>query len=153
MKLKNMALRLLAATLAFTTALISLVSCNNGGDTAGSVKIVICDTEAVEYEVNLADIGEGDGIIPVLEYLKTNKNVNYTSQDSGYGAYLTELGALKEDALAGKFLYVYTSVEADFDVSQYAVTVEYNGQTLTSSGVGLSAMTVKDGAVIYFTYY
>ena len=39
------------------------------------------------------------------------------------------------------FVYIYTSVEADFDVSEYKSEVEYEGKTLVSSGKGFSEMT------------
>ena len=47
-----------------------------------------------------------------------------------------------------EFVYLYTSVESDFDVSQYAVTVDWCGITLVSSGVGAAQMTIEDGCVI-----
>ena len=58
---------------------------------------------------------------------------------------------MEEKPEAGEFIYLYTSVAKDFDVSEYASTVEYQGKTLTSSGVGVSSMSVEDGAIIYIT--
>ena len=154
MMLKNKLLRLLALTIAFATALLSLTACggtDNSG-TEGTLTLVIFDEVAVEYEVDLSLVGEGDGLMPVLSYLSENEGLTYTATDGGYGAYLTSLGTLRESAIEGKYLYVYTSVAADFDVSAYAKTVDYAGVTLTSSGVGISEMTLTDGAVIYVTY-
>ena len=145
--------RLLALALALTVTLFCLVSCGTGEiDAEGTVTVVIFDTEATEYTVSLDSLSDGEGLIPLLDYLKAEEGVDYTATDAGYGAYLTSLGTLKENATEGKYLYVYTSVEADFDVSAYAKTVEYDGKTLTSSGVGISEMSLTDGAVIYFTY-
>lgn len=154
MMLKTRLARLLALTIAFAITLLSLTACggtDNSG-TEGTLTLVIFDEVAVEYEVDLSALGEGKGLMPVLSYLSENEGLTYTATDGGYGAYLTALGTLKESAIEGKYLYVYTSVEDDFDVSSYAMTVEYNGKTLTSSGVGISEMTVTDGAVIYVTY-
>ena len=151
--LKTKISRLLALALALTVTLFCLVSCSTGEiDAEGSVTVVIYGTEATEYTVSLDSLSDGEGLIPVLDYLKAEEGVDYTATDAGYGAYLTSLGTLKENATEGKYLYVYTSVEADFDVSAYAKTVEYDGKTLTSSGVGISEMSLTDGAVIYFTY-
>ena len=153
MMLKNKPLRLLALAVAIAIALLSFTACGGTqNDTEGTIRLVIFDESAVEYTVDLSELGEGDGLIPALDYLAENKGVSYTATDGGFGAYLTALGTLKESAAEGKYLYVYTSVEADFDVSAYAMTVEYDGVTLTSSGVGISEMTLTDGAVIYVTY-
>lgn len=154
MMLKNKSLRLLALTIAFAITLLSLTACggtDNSG-TEGTLTLVIFDEVAVEYEVDLSLVGEGDGLMPVLDYLSENEGLTYTATDGGYGAYLTSLGTLRESAIEGKYLYVYTSVAADFDVSAYAKTVDYAGVTLTSSGVGISEMSLTDGAVIYVTY-
>ena len=154
MMLKNKLFRLLALAVAFATALLSLASCTGGeaNDKVGTVRLVIYDESPVEYTVDLSLVGEGDGLMPVLSYLSENEGLTYTATDGGYGAYLTALGTLKESAIEGKYLYVYTSVEDDFDVSVYASTIEYNGMTLTSSGVGISEMTLTDGAVICVGY-
>ena len=42
-------------------------------------------------------------------------------------------------------------MEKDFDVSEYATTVDYDGKTLTNSGVGVSQMSVKEGCTILIT--
>ncbi|MBR5242562.1 MAG: hypothetical protein IKV20_05425 [Clostridia bacterium] len=146
--------RLLALMLALAIALLSFTACGgtDNGDEVGTIRFVIFDEGATEYVVDLSALGEGEGLMPVLEYLAENEELSYTVTDGGYGAYLTALGSLKESAAEGKYLYVYTSVEADFDVSAYAMTVDYAGLTLTSSGVGISQMTLTDGAVIYITY-
>ena len=154
MMLKLKSSRLLALVVALAITLISLTACggtDNSGKT-GSIRFVIFDRSAVEYVVDLSSLGEGKGLMPVLDYLAENEGVSYTATNGGYGAYLTSLGTLRESMAEGKYLYVYTSVESDFDVSAYAMTVEYDGLTLTSSGVGISEMTLTDGAVIYVTY-
>lgn len=153
MMLKNKPLRLLALAVAIAIALLSFTACGGTqNDAEGTIRLVIFDESAVEYTIDLSELGEGDGLIPALDYLAENEGVSYTATDGGYGAYLTALGSLKESAAEGKYLYVYTSVESDFDVSAYAMTVEYDGVTLTSSGVGISEMSLTDGAVIYVTY-
>ena len=152
--LKTRLARLLALTIALAITLLSLTACGgtDSNCTEGTLTLVIFDEVAVEYEVDLSLVGEGTGLMPVLSYLSENEGLTYTATDGGYGAYLTALGTLCENAAEDKYLYVYTSVESDFDVSAYAMTVEYDGVTLTSSGVGISEMSLTDGAVIYVTY-
>ena len=65
------------------------------------------------------------------------------------GTMVSKIGNLENDYTNGVYIYLYTSVAADQDVSSYATTKEYNGMTLVSSGVGLSDMSAPDGAVIY----
>jgi hypothetical protein len=54
------------------------------------------------------------------------------------------------DGAAGEYVAIYTSVEADFDVSTYVSETTYKGITLKTAGVGISAMQVPAGAIIYF---
>ena len=61
---------------------------------------------------------------------------------------LTKVGELENDAAAGEWIYVYTTVEDDIDVSQYATTVQYDGQSITSSGKGAHEMTIAKDAII-----
>ena len=100
---------------------------------------------AVEYRVNLDKVEGENGLLSVLEYLKTENELTYNA-DAGF---LTEVGQVKQDADAGTYVYIWTSVEADMDVSAWATTMDYNDMTLTSSGVGAKDMTLCDGAVIY----
>ena len=96
-----------------------------------------------EYKVNLDKVEGSDGLLSVLAYLKAEKGLDYTEA----GGFLSAVGDLKQEG--NRYIYLYTSVEEDFDVSEYKSTVEYKGQTLTSAGVGAKDMHVKDGAVIY----
>lgn len=129
------------------------VACQPDMPSKGDVTIVIAplEGEATEYTVDLSDIAEGGGVVAILDYLKDNEGLEYITEDSGYGAYLTKVGVLVEKPEVGEFIYLYTSVAKDFDVSEYASTVEYQGKTLTNSGVGVSSMSVEDGAIIYIT--
>ena len=81
--------------------------------------------------------------ITLTEYLK---NAGKLDKIGGI-AYITEIGDFKEGN--GEYVYFFTSVEKDYDVSEYAQAVNYKGQTLTSSGVGVSQMSVEEDAVIY----
>jgi hypothetical protein len=142
--------KLLATVLLLVTVLTAVTSCYTVGG-GGHITIVVAGDTTEEYGIWLENVNEG-GLIAALDYLENAGRLSYTSEDAGYGAYLTEVGNLKQDAAAGKYIYIWTSVEKDFDVSAYATTVEYKGKSLTSCGVGASFMTLEDGAVIYISY-
>ena len=115
----------------------------------GFCTIVIEGEPATEYRVNLDKVTGTDGLLSVLAYLKNEKSLTYAE---AYG-FLTEVGSVKQDADAGKYVYIWTSVEKDFDVTTYASTKTYGELTLTNSGVGAKDMTVTDGATIYIGLY
>ena len=143
--------KILVAILLISLLATTLFACiNPDNDTSGKMTLVILDGDnATPYTVDLAKIPSGDsskGLIAILDYLKDNGKLTYTADDSGYGAFLTQVGELKQGD--GYYLYVYTDVETDIDVSQYATQVTYNGKSYTNSGVGVSQMSVKDGCTI-----
>ncbi|MGN0797522.1 MAG: hypothetical protein ACI4M5_04870 [Christensenellales bacterium] len=143
-----------AVIICLTLALVlCAVACQPDMPSKGEVTIVVAplEGEATEYKVDLSDIAEGGGVVAILDYLQANEGLDYTIQDSTYGAYLTKVGILEENVEARESIYLYTSVAKDADVSEYASTVDYQGKTLTSSGVGVSSMSVEDGAIIYIT--
>ena len=111
----------------------------------GTVTLVIGTETPTEFEVDVADVDASKGLIGVLEYLKSEGKLDFGIT----GTYLDYVGEIKNDAATGTYIYIYTSVAADADVSEYATTVEYGGKTLTSAGVGAYEMTLSDGAVIY----
>lgn len=124
----------------------------------GVATVVVASEEMLEYEVNLAEVKDGKSAFSLLQYLVTAKNLTLECTYSSYGPYLTAFGdasdttgkkMLRQDVATSTYLYIYTSVEKDYDVSGYATTVEYKGKTLTSSGVGIGSMSVVDGAIIY----
>ena len=145
---KTLITLLLALTLIF-----SLCACgaNNAapenGGTEEYVTLVIAGEETVKYTVNLDNLSEGDGIIPLFEYLRDTEGVAFEMN----GTMVEMLGELTNDAAANSWIYIYTSVAADADISAYAKTVEYEGKTLTSSGFGANQMHLEGGAVIYVT--
>lgn len=134
--------RILTLVLVIAIALCALASCGENSK-SGFVTVVIGTETPTEYKVNLDKVEGTDGLLSVLAYLKTEKNLTYAET----GGFLNEVGDLKPEAPV--YIYIYTSVEEDFDVSTYATTMEYKGQTLTNSGVGAKDMHMTDGAVIY----
>lgn len=145
--------RAIVSLLIVAVMLLLTVSCGVGKvDGKGSATVVIAaGDDRYEYEVPLSEVDTSLGAVGLLEYLKAEKGVDYTSEDLGYGAYLTKVGALEQDASAGVYVGIWTSVESDMDrESQYSTAITYRGTELVSAAVGMSSLNVPDGAVIYF---
>ena len=111
----------------------------------GNATLVIATEEKQVYDIPLSKLREGRGLMPAFEYLKAEKGLEYDIN----GTMINNLGGLENDYETGRYIYIYTSVEADFDVSEYKKEIEYEGKTLVSSGFGFDKMTLKDGAIIY----
>lgn len=111
-----------------------------------SFTIVIDDNGAfTEYTVKGSEAKTVEKALKLL----SEKEDNFVFSETG--GFINEVGTLKNDAAANAYIMIYTSVEKDFDVSQYATTTDYKGVTLTSSGVGFKEMHVENGAIILFT--
>lgn len=137
--------KITALILALALAVFAFVSCGGDGDSEGSITLVLGLETPVEYEVDLSKLKVDNGLFSVLDYLVAEEKLTYEKN----GTMISSVGELKPDASKGEYIFIFTSVEADFDVSEWGSTVEYKGMTLTSSGVGAGDMTVTDGAVIY----
>lgn len=153
MKNKNFT-RLLTLLLAFVMLFVGLTACGKV-DPNGYATLVVATSPDVyeEFSVPLSKVNGENGAFGLLDYLKEEGKLEYEAEDGSFGKYLTRVGDVTNDAAAGKYIYIWTSVESDFDVSEYKSTIEHNGKSLTSAGVGISAMSVPDGAVIYIGYY
>lgn len=90
-----------------------------------------------------ADGQTGKGVFAVLDYLKAKGEITYTADSTGF---LTQVNGIKQEG--NKYIYLYTSVEKDADVSQYASTIEYKGKQYPNSGFGASQMTIEKDCVI-----
>lgn len=132
---------------------IAPVACIDGSVSGDSMTLVLTDgadyTQVFEVDLNAMSYNENTGLMNVIESLKLQDKLTYTSSDSGY---LTQIGELTEDLQAHRSIYIYTSVEKDVDVSEWASTFTYEGKEYTNSGVGASQMTIEDGCVIIITY-
>ena len=138
-------------------AMLSMTACNdnqgsqdNQGTTlpqSATMKLVLDADSPISYTVELDKVETDKGVISILEYLKNEKGLEYESDDSGYGAFLTKVGHLEQSG--NTYIYLYTSVEEDMDVSEYATTIDFVGTTLYSSGVGASEMTIEPNCIIY----
>lgn len=131
-------------------ALSALASCSNGasvpqGSEGDTFTLVVAGEVISEYKIGLDKIVGSNRLVSVLEYLENIDAIDYEVE----GTMLTKVGELENDAAEGEWIYVYTTVEDDIDVSQYAKTVEYDGRSIISSGKGARDITVEKDAVIY----
>lgn len=144
--LKVMSLLALVAVLA-----MALVACGGGGDSEGECKVVIASSPETVYTVDLSELEITEGVYSVLKYLKENEGLEFSATESAAtGAYLNTVEGI--ELQSSQYIWVWTSVEADFDTSGFVSDVEYGGVTLKSSANGISSMSVPDGAIIYISF-
>lgn len=140
-KFKIFAIMLASAALS-VMSIFAFAACNDEVFSKGSkMTLVIASNPIAEYTV---DLSGKDKDVKVTELMDAEK-IPYTLE----GTMITGAGGLTQDTSAGVYLYLYTSVEKDKDVTQYMTTIDYKGETLTSSGVGILDMTVEDGCTVY----
>ena len=144
-------IKLLALVLVLVLAVFSFASCKKRENTeepapaGASFTLVISGEVDTEYKVPLEKVTVTEGLISVLNYLEGVGALDYEMGASGM---IESVGELSNDAASGKWIYIYTTVEEDIDVSEYATTVEYDGLTITSAGVGASSLKIVDGATV-----
>ena len=145
--------RILALILCITTLLLSLASCKKKIAEEGDVTVAI-EVEDGEYEVYMTYLenveNKNNGALGVLENLRDRESnpLHVVYSKSSYGAFVTEIGPLKQNDSAGEYVMIYTSVETDSYAD--APTVTYGEALLFASGIGISMMTVNAGTVILF---
>ena len=144
--------RILALIIALTLLMLSSCSLFGGVADEGGVTVAVENGESYEvYTISLENVeNKSEGAWGVLEAMAAKEeNPLHLVKESGmYGAFITEIGGIKQDASAGAYVMVYTSVATDS--YEGAPTLEYNGQTLYQSGVGVSDMTVNADTIILF---
>ena len=121
----------------------------------GDVTLVIenRDGSYTVYEAFLEDVSnKGEGVYGVLQYLMARETDPLVADvvDSTYGAYVNNIGGLNPDATKNEYVCIYTSLERDFDTSDYVSVIEYEGTTLKTSGLGLTSMSAEQGTIILF---
>lgn len=127
----------------------ALVGCiEPTADTEGKMTVVVGETA---YTVELSEVTVNNGLLSILEYLKETQGLVYETRSDSYGTMIIKANELEENSATGTYIYIYTSVTKDYDVSEYATTKEYNGTTLTNSGVGASLMSIEKDSIILIT--
>ena len=153
MKLKKLLLLVLCVATCLSLASCGLLSMFGAVGEEGDVTVVVeCADGTYEvYKTYLEDVeNKSEGAKGVVEHLRGREENPLTLKmnDTGYGAFVTEIGSIAEDSSSGAYVMVYTSVAEDS--YEGAPTVDYDGMTLYQSGVGISTMQVPAGTVILF---
>ena len=143
--------KLLALLLVVSLSLFALASCKRAKQSenlpeGAFITLVVSGEVCAEYKVPLDKIKVTEGLISVLSYLEEIDALDYEYGESGM---LESVGELENSLERGEWIFIYTDVAEDIDVSEYAQTIEYEGRTLTSAGVGASQLKIKDGATYY----
>ena len=135
-----------AALLVLLCLLTAFSACvdpdNPDGDVfedGASMTLVIAEDPVRTIEVDLGGLDRDISLLDVFD----KEDIDHVVESGK----LYKVGSL--EPTAPEYIYLYTSVTADFDVSQYATTIDVDGKTLTNSGVGAADMTIEDGCVIY----
>lgn len=122
----------------FVLLLGCLFSCTPPSEN-GTATIVIGTEEPREYTLEFREGDITNGLFSALDLL----DIEYTEE----GGMFYSVGNLAPTG--NTYIWIYTSVDADRDVTAYATTMEYRGTTLTSTGKGAKDMSITDGAIIY----
>ncbi len=142
--------KIIVLALALMLALASFVACKPESDPEGEITLVVAGETTEVFTVGISEIGGEKNVLTLVEHLKNEGVLDYKTDSTGY---FTEIGSVKQKPEEGKYVGIWTSVESDFDeASIYTTTKIYEGVTVKSSAVGAKDMTLKDGAVIYFSY-
>lgn len=143
---------LLAAVLALSLA-FAFAACTDDtktpADTQGTFKVVLVPKtgEAQEYTIDISLLeGQLNGEAAIMQ-LAGNHGVSVSWEESSYGKYFNSIGCVQPTE-ANEYVRLFTAVEKDKGVDAYATTIEYKGVSLTSSGVGITQMSVEKDCVI-----
>ena len=134
-------------TLSLIFSAFTLTACNENAteSVSGSITVVVAGTKTESFTVSLDGLDTSRGFVAALDALKAEGKLDYGITDT----FLDYVGEVKNNYEKGEYIYVYTSVEADQDVSVMRHSITYEGRELVSAGVGAAEMTLQDGAVIY----
>ncbi len=148
--------KILAVSAVISILMLLLSACGGGNVAKSGMATVVIDNgdgTFLTYEVNLSELSEhNEGAFSLLKHLGSLEEnpLTFSMVWGGYGAYLTAIGNISENSSRYEYIYVYTSNSADFDTSEYVKELKYEGQTLKSSGLGVSTMNIEDGTVVLF---
>ena len=149
MKTRILSLILVVAIMAMTSCGIIFGEVAEQGD----VTVVIENSDGTfdVYKTYLEEVeNKSEGAKGIIEHLNKRETNPLALEmvDSTYGAYVSSIGSIKENATEKTYVIVYTSIASDsYDG---APTLDYEGVTMYQAGLGLSGMTVDAGTVIMF---
>ena len=127
----------LALLILISMALLSFASCAGKVAEEGNVTVVV-ESEDGKYEVYKTYLEEiedkTDGALSVIKHLSEREDnpLHLVCSNGSYGAYITEIGSIKEDSSVGEYVMIYTSTETDSYAE--APTVTWGDALLYQSG-------------------
>ena len=130
-------------------SLLTIVSCAPQGATK-AVSLESVTQTMVVMKVDEAE--ENASALSALTKLKEDGLIEFTVQESSYGAYITSINGKAEEsgATSGYSWMLYTS-DTEFSTTEFGV-VEYNGVEYGQAALGASSLIVKSGEY-YIWYY
>ena len=149
---------LLTFVLVFAFA-FALVGCGKGDKLTGTATIVLNNGSSnVEYVIDLeeGEFVEGDNVYQALVWLNENKDVAFSVTTSftstGNDAFVNSIGNLNPAYGSTEYVALFHNVESQKDVSAWALPDKtYKNTTVYYSGVGVGALKLADGLVVYFS--
>lgn len=90
-------------------------------------------------------LSEQSSLLDVLEFIRDEFGVTL---ELSYG-FINKFDKLPNPQATDEYVFLYTSVQKDFDASAYAQRFDCGGVTVVTSAVGCSEMSVEKGCVIY----
>lgn len=90
-------------------------------------------------------LSEKSTLLDVLEFIQKEFDVTL---ELSYG-FINKFDQLPSPGATNEYVYLYTSVEKDFDTSAWATTFDCDGTKVCTSAVGCAEMSVQKGCVIY----
>ncbi len=90
-------------------------------------------------------LSEESSLLNVLEYLRDNSDVTLELNNG----FINKFDQLPHEGAQNEYVYLYTSVEKDFDQSAYVTTYDCDGVIVKTSAVGCAEMSIQKGCVIY----
>ena len=156
--MKKLGKLLLTFVLIFAFA-FALVGCGKGDKLTGTTTIVLnSGDQTVEYQFDLEECGfvEGDNVYQALVWLAENKDVPFsattTFASTGYDAFVNSIGIVNPTYGSTEYVALFHNVESQKDVSAWALPDKtYDNTTIYYSGVGVGALKLADGLVVYLT--
>jgi len=102
-----------------------------------------------DYTSIVVSVGKNKTAEDVLTYLKDEGTITLEWNDSDFGKFITKIGKAAPSSQS-EWIGVYTSDKSQQDTSAYAKTYTVGEVSVTTSGLGVSALKVAAGDVLYF---
>jgi hypothetical protein len=144
-------LRILILILVLTLCVGLFAACGSKDAMEGTMTFVIQEGETDKtYSVDFKkmEATHDSSFLDVLNYLKENEDLNLKTSGTGIMTFIDEIGTLTSDYTNDDYIYIYTSIEKDKDVSTYGIEFTYKETKLYSSGLGIYSMRVQDGCTV-----